>query len=155
MLLIWSSLALLLRKYKTVWRMVNIVGLSLTVATILYVTLISRSKGEQILRLVPFSSLEFAKQYNDVYKQIIMNIILFMPVGLTLPFVLESRKYAVLLTILCALVFSATIEACQFIFSRGEVETDDVFFNTLGAVIGIVPYLILGIVKKRTDKHGR
>lgn len=153
-LLIWSLLALLLRKHKNAWRIVNIVGLLLAVAMILYVTLINRSEGKQILRLIPFSSFELAKQYHDVYTQIIINVILFMPIGLTLPFILQNRKHAVLWTILCALAFSTAIEAFQFIFSLGEVETDDVIFNTLGTAIGALPYVIIGIINKRTDKNG-
>lgn len=64
----------------------------------------------------------------------IMNVVVFMPVGLLLGCASKGmRWWMALLTGMC---ISVSIEALQLVFKRGFSEFDDVFHNTLGCMIG-------------------
>ena len=69
--------------------------------------------------------------------QIIMNVIGFIPVGFLLASVLSSTSLSIFLSIPIASLISLSIELLQLITSRGLFEFDDVFHNSLGAVIGV------------------
>lgn len=148
---VWLLVALLFRKHQKVWRIINTVCAAATVFSILFITLFSRSGGKQSLQFVPFGSFELARVYNDVYKQMVMNILLFIPFGMTATFAI-GRKYAVLWTIAAAILLSASIELLQYIFVKGETEIDDVIFNTIGAAIGTLPFLVS---KQLSGKNGK
>ncbi|MDO4803835.1 MAG: VanZ family protein [Lachnospiraceae bacterium] len=51
---------------------------------------------------------------------------------------LSAEKGCCLLIIMLALAFSLTIESLQFALVKGLAELDDLFSNTLGAVLGIL-----------------
>ena len=71
------------------------------------------------------------------FKQITLNIILFIPFGYTLTAVLKEKGVHNLRTVLISgAVLSVSVETLQYITSRGYTELDDVINNTLGAVIG-------------------
>jgi glycopeptide antibiotics resistance protein len=70
--------------------------------------------------------------------QIIMNVIGFIPIGFLLASVLPS----IFLSIPIASLISLSIELLQLITSRGLFEFDDFFHNTLGAVIGVVVFML-------------
>lgn len=103
---------------------------------VLWITLIDRQVGERKAMLVPFW--EFANVVKGVERnfyigQIIGNITMFMPLGFMLPIIKNVHLKQVFLIGLC---FSAFIELTQFITGRGLMEFDDVFNNTVGAVVG-------------------
>lgn len=65
----------------------------------------------------------------------IMNVIVFIPVGMILGSLLRVKgSWLVALLIGCSI--SITIEALQFWFMKGFSEVDDVMHNTLGCLIG-------------------
>lgn len=71
---------------------------------------------------------------DDLVAENIMNVVLFVPVGLLLGVAFtEIRWKTVLLIGLC---LSLGIETLQFVYSKGFTEFDDVMHNTLGCVIG-------------------
>ena len=71
------------------------------------------------------------------FKQITLNIILFIPFGYSLTAVLEEKGVNNLRPVLIAgAVLSITVEVLQYLTSRSYTEIDDVINNTLGAVIG-------------------
>jgi glycopeptide antibiotics resistance protein len=71
-----------------------------------------------------------------------MNVMLFLPFGMTLPFALPNGfKNKVTITVGSAAVISIVVEFIQFCFGLGLCETDDVIMNTLGAAIGTVSYV--------------
>lgn len=120
----------------------------------LYFTLISREAwaGNRI-KLIPFNS------YNQLFKEptagepsvsglakimmygltpiegIILNILLYYPLGCLLPILCPKLKvwHVILIGCLC----SIATEATQYIFKLGWCETDDVIHNTLGTAIGV------------------
>ena len=70
----------------------------------------------------------------------IMNVIVFIPVGLLLGCAFKQVTWWKALLIGCSI--SITIEALQFWFMKGFSEVDDVMHNTVGCVIGYGVYLI-------------
>lgn len=65
----------------------------------------------------------------------IMNVIVFIPVGLLLGSLLRV-KGSRLVALLIGCSISITIEALQFCFMKGFSELDDVMHNTVGCLIG-------------------
>lgn len=75
--------------------------------------------------------------------QIFGNLVMLMPLGFMLPIIKKVSWKQVLLISLC---FSVGIELTQFITGRGLMEFDDVFNNTVGAVLG---YKIYDVLRER------
>ncbi len=91
----------------------------------------------------PFWSYEaIGNGRNDLQAENIMNVVVFMPVGLLLSCVSRRLKWWIVLLI--GFGISVSIEALQYIFHKGFSEFDDVFHNTLGCAIGI---MIVAIIK--------
>lgn len=134
LILLWASFNHLLRRGV---RQINAVLFCLTVLAIIYITLLNRSPSEMEAVLQPFHSFIEARIQPELYRSMLMNLFLFVPFGLTLPYVLPQKgKRGILLTILLAATFSAAIEISQYIFHLGRCETDDVLMNTAGAALG-------------------
>ena len=71
----------------------------------------------------------------DLLVENIMNVIVFIPVGMILGSLLRVKgSWLVALLIGCSI--SITIEALQFWFMKGFSEVDDVMHNTVGCLIG-------------------
>lgn len=84
---------------------------------------------------------------NDLIPVNIMNVVVFVPVGLLLALLLLNKRKTIkvgLLTILFGFLVSASIEVLQYFLNRGFSEFDDVFHNTIGCLIG---FMIVAIVK--------
>lgn len=64
----------------------------------------------------------------------IMNVVVFIPIGLLLGCAFKQSTWWKALLIGCSI--SITIEALQFWFMRGFSELDDVMHNTVGCLIG-------------------
>ena len=109
-------------------------------AAIFYMTVYTRgeSSGEAIF--TPFQSFQAAKEQPELYRSMLMNVFLFVPLGLSLPFVLGWRRGAGLFTVALAMAFSAGIEYLQYRYALGLCEVDDVIMNTLGALIGCLSH---------------
>lgn len=151
LLLVWSVVA------AAFYKRMRIIGSALVliaVAAILYITVFSRGKGVSGADFIPFSSFERAKIQPEMFRSMLMNVFLFVPLGLTLPFVLGgSIVKRILLTILIGLLLSTTVETIQYFGSLGMAETDDVICNTLGTVIGSCAYLLSLLWRKLIKKQ--
>ncbi len=79
-------------------------------------------------------------------EDLLLNIILFMPLGFLLP--LACKKLNFRKTLLISLFFSLTIEITQYLAHLGCCDIDDIFNNTLGAVLGYGFYRLVN----RTNK---
>lgn len=90
-----------------------------------------------------------------LFREILLNIVMFIPVGYMLACALESKCrniVKILFSALLGLLLSANIEFCQYFFFKGTAEADDIFNNTLGAIIGCVAFIVLKKIKiKRLD----
>ena len=105
-------------------------------------TLYARAGSGTELILTPFQSFQEAKIQPERYRSMLMNVFLFFPLGLSLPFSLpEKWKLKSLSTILFAMALSICIELAQYHYQLGRAEMDDVICNTVGSVIGSMAYL--------------
>lgn len=118
--------------------------LSLNCSFIYIMTLSGRKIGEtHRFDLKPFDSyyVAFTEGNMEMLLQILMNIAMYIPLGLLLPccFKLFEKYRYVILGIFSG---SLVIELIQLVFRMGLFEVDDVINNTLGAVIGLLIYII-------------
>lgn len=125
----------------------------------LYITLLSRSFDKnryiELRPLIVYTRL-FVSQLNPPSTQqgllailqdktlliwgVILNILLYYPLGYLLPILFPKvkPKQIIIIGILC----SIATEAMQFFFKIGWCETDDVIHNTLGTAIGVWVWLL-------------
>jgi len=93
------------------------------------------------IRPYPFQSIKYVlSSYSnwDIYKNIIGNIVCFIPYGFLGLLYPKLKNYGWLfLTFFIAINF---IEFSQYFFNRGFAELDDVILNTLGMTIGFLFY---------------
>lgn len=84
----------------------------------------------------------------DLIPENIMNVVVFLPVGILLGFAFRSMTWWKALLIGCGI--SVSIEAMQFFFHRGFAETDDVIHNTIGCVLGYLLVKGVGLMHRQT-----
>ena len=141
------------RKCKmTFLRRFNAVIFLLSIIGILRFTVLGRSfTDERLITLQPFISFQYAKVQPEFYRTMVMNTFLFFPFGLSMPFVLpEKCRGKLLLTLICAFLFSTGIELIQYFGGLGYCEVDDIICNTLGGLIGSMAYHIHIILQKNS-----
>lgn len=86
----------------------------------------------------PFWSYEAIQEGRaELLVENIMNVIVFIPVGMLLGSLLRV-KGSWLITLSVGMGISVSIEAMQYFFHRGFAETDDVMHNTMGCMIGYI-----------------
>ena len=137
------------------WRWGNLALVLLITAAILYATLFSRAEGSTGLILAPFASLTAARQQPELYREMLMNVFLFFPLGLTLSNALPRRWHRwgrITLTTLIGCALSAGIEYAQYRCALGLAETDDVICNTLGAFLGAASLLAAHSIEKHKER---
>lgn len=111
-------------------------------------TVICRGCGsERRKELIPFWN--YADIWNRVdyptdMIEVLLNIALFVPIGLLLGGMGMKLKKV----FLSGVILSCVIEGSQFAFRRGLCETDDVIHNTLGCIIGYLVFLWLLKIKR-------
>ena len=122
---------------------------------ITYITILSRKDyfNSQI-ELRPFYTFVLAQKQPEMYRTFFMNALLFVPLGLSMPYILSRKPYNrnILITIGFGAVLSAGIEFLQYYYHLGRCETDDVIANTLGTAVGTLSYLLyIRILKNREE----
>ncbi len=84
-------------------------------------------------------------------REIVANILLFLPFGLCMSIFYPDSE--IQNRILLASGVSLVFEVIQYIFSIGASDITDIIDNTLGAVLGILVYLVMNkIWKEKTGK---
>ena len=122
---------------------------------ILYTTILTRTPGAPEAILTPFAALTAARVQPELYREMLMNIFLFFPLGLTLSNALPRKWHRwlrIILTTLVGCALSAGIEYAQYRCALGLAETDDVICNTLGAFIGSTSLLIAHAIEKHKER---
>lgn len=148
--LAWSLVLILFSKKPKIGKVVCTVGIVFFLTTVMYMTLFARPVLERVVVLIPFHSFLESRTNPEILRQMIMNVFLFEPFGMLLPFILQERvKKPVLITVISAAVFSALIETVQGVFKLGRCEVDDIIMNTLGALLGTVSYIIFTCLKAK------
>lgn len=134
-----------LKDFKKVWKLSAGLLVIEYVILIYCATVIFREYSENVGRnFLPFWSYDkiYHGDTTGLLAENIMNVVVFVPVGLLLSCVPIRLKWWMILFV--GFGISVSIETLQYIFHKGFSEVDDVFHNTLGCVIGI---LIVAIIK--------
>ena len=122
---------------------------------ILYATILTRSAGVPEVILTPFATFTAARQQPELYREMLMNIFLFFPLGLTLSNALPQKWHRwvrIILTTLIGCILSAGIEYAQYRYALGMAEVDDVICNTLGVFTGSTSLLVAHAIEKHKER---
>ena len=122
---------------------------------ILYTTILTRTPGDYKPILTPFATFTAALQQPELYREMLMNVFLFFPLGLTLSNALPRKWHRwgrIALTTLVGCALSAGIEYAQYRCALGLAETDDVICNTLGAFLGAASLLAAHAIEKYKER---
>jgi len=123
----------------------------------------------EALSLQGSEGLRLAVTDGELLKEIILNILLYIPLGYLLPFTWPSlatyRKNPVHVAhqsrkqwhlpwkaIGIAFLLSTATELAQLVFHLGLFEFDDIFNNTVGCVVGSALYI--GLLRRHVERHG-
>ena len=153
LLIVWAMLSLHQNQRKR--SIINAVLCAVTALIILYATVLTRTPGDYELILTPFATFVAAQQQPELYREMLMNVFLFFPLGLTLSNALPPKWHRWLkigLTALIGCILSAGIEYAQYRYALGMAEVDDVICNTLGAFIGSTSLLIAHVIEKSRER---
>ena len=153
LLLLWPMLCQRVGKRRRV--LLNTALACVAAFIILYATILTRSAGVSEAILTPFASLTAARVQPEIYREMLMNVFLFFPLGLTLSNALPRRWHRwgrITLTTLVGCALSAGIEYTQYRCALGLAETDDVICNTLGAFLGSTSLLIAHAIEKHKER---
>ena len=153
LLIVWAMLSL--HKNQKKRTIINLVLCSITALTILYATILTRTPGDYKSILTPFATFTAALQQPELYREMLMNVFLFFPLGLTLSNALPRKWHRwgrIALTTLVGCALSAGIEYAQYRYALGMAEVDDVICNTLGAFIGTTSLLIAHAIEKSRER---
>ena len=103
---------------------------------------------------VPFWSYEAIRNGQEILiAQNIMNIVVFVPLGVLLGCAIRNMAWWKVLMIGCGI--SISIEVLQYFLKRGTAEVDDVMHNTLGCVIGYGIYMMVASARKALSSKRR
>lgn len=80
-------------------------------------------------------------------EQVILNVILFVPFGVSLGLI-TWKKMRPHKAFLLGLALSLVVEISQYITMRGLFEGDDLIHNTLGCVLGYMVMMVVKVVVK-------
>lgn len=144
----WSFMRVQFGKTRLIshwWQKINAAVLLAAVGMIFYATVINREKAEYEIVLVPFQSFLDAREQPEMYRTMLMNVLLFLPFGLAVSNILPAKWSVwlrIVLTALVGAVLSCLVEWMQYICSLGRVEIDDVICNTVGALSGALSLMI-------------
>lgn len=153
LLIVWAMLSLHQNQRKR--SIINAVLCSITALTILYATILTRTPGDYKPILTPFATFTAALQQPELYREMLMNVFLFFPLGLTLSNALPRKWHRwgrIILTALIGCILSAGIEYVQYRYALGLAETDDVICNTLGAFLGAASLLAAHAIEKHKER---
>ena len=133
------------------WMAVNWIICALSVLLILFTTVFRRTSGAGQVHLLPFYSFHLAQKQPELYREMLMNVLLFFPLGLSLSSALPQRlsvgrRFG--LTVLAGLALSLGVELVQLIFKLGLAETDDLLTNSFGTALGALQLLLSRVLWK-------
>ena len=136
--------------WKRRWKLLNICFCIASIFVIFKMTLIGRTPGERVVELRPFYTFATVSYNSGAYRTLLMNIFLFFPFGLTLPWGFAKSgniKQKLVIDGLIGMGLSIAIESIQYCFGIGRAEMDDAICNTLGCLFGSTSYYLCQLLK--------
>lgn len=109
-------------------------------------------EGSWGINFIPFRTIKSYIKYSGLFHclvNILGNVIIFIPIGLLLPIILNRYK-SFFKIIIISFSISIIIEFIQFFIGR-SVDIDDIILNTIGGLLGYIVYTLL---PKRYKKIG-
>ena len=124
--------------FRCLWNLAVSLVLLGSIIMFIYVTL-----GNRYQELYTKFKLELFWSYKEIIYnnnkfmlwQVLWNIIAFLPIGNALYYLLHTKKKLIKVVLICALL-STSVELIQLFGRFGLFEFDDIFDNTLGALLG-------------------
>ncbi|MBR6952088.1 MAG: VanZ family protein [Oscillospiraceae bacterium] len=152
----WTAAAAILRRQsfgaRHRWKLFNAVVLLAALAVIVCGTLLTREGRERTIIWQLGSMFRTYGVSNEAWRLLIMNCLLFFPLGLALPNVLPHGMppaWRVVLTLVISFLLSSALEQMQYHFSLGVTELDDIVCNTVGGFVASLHTLAYGKREKR------
>ena len=139
-----------LKKYLNLVNVLFIIYCVLLIWIILFKLSFSTNELTNLVKVNPINLIPF-RYYNGArnhLKEIIQNVIIFIPLGIYLKMLNKNNKQV----ILYGLIFSLVLEISQFIFKLGACDITDIITNTSGTILGLLGYLLLVKLFKNKDK---
>ena len=93
----------------------------------------------------------YHKMEISLFRNIILNILLFVPLGFLLPMYSKKLK-KIYKVVSIGFLITVLIETMQYITKIGIFEIDDIFNNTIGVLIGYCIYMILNNLKTEQNR---
>lgn len=153
LLLLWPMLCQWVGDRRRV--LLNTVLACVAAFIILYTTILTRTPGVPAVILTPFATFTAARVQPELYREMLMNVFLFFPLGLTLSNALPRKWHRwlrIILTTLVGCALSAGIEYAQHRYALGMAEVDDVICNTLGTFVGSTSLLVAHAIEKSRER---
>lgn len=141
-ILLWARLSAKCKTkqgYHIIFLILNACFFIFAIFLISYATIIKRPNNIQEVFFTPFLSFIEAKENPEIYRTMLMNVTLFVPLGISGAFLFPNKytlKYKISFLIITTLICSSVIECVQYIFCIGVSQTDDVICNVFGAFLG-------------------
>lgn len=137
------------------WRWGNGVLVLVSIAAVLFATVIGRESGTREVYLAPFHLLQAAREQPEHYRAMLMNAFLFLPLGLSFSALMPGRRWLrIVLTVLTGLTLSIGVEWWQYRYGLGTCETDDVLCNGFGAALGALHVYLAPKIETILRRHG-
>lgn len=124
--------------------------LFITYILLLFELVTSRDVYMSGTNLIPFREMfRYPIGSTNFYRQVIGNIVLFVPFGFFASYYTKISKFSSI-TFITFLV-SLTIEVVQKFIGR-SFDVDDIILNVIGGIIGFLIYVAIDAIKKRLPK---
>jgi glycopeptide antibiotics resistance protein len=127
------------------WRVAAAVLLTLYVALILWLTLLTFQNAEPVPNALPFRAI--ARSYQKGGREFLINVggnfFAFVPIGVLLP-MSRRQKTSALRVLLFGALFSGAIEILQLASGCRVADVDDVLLNAAGALGGYAVFQGVG-----------
>ena len=110
----------------------------LSVAMIVWITLLTRKSYRSQIDLLPFHFIIGAREHPHILRAAFMNVALYIPFGYGMAEYASAKGKKQTIIILYAIILSGSTEIFQYLLSLGYTEVDDIILNTFGAMIGML-----------------
>lgn len=105
---------------------------------------LSDLKYIRTINLIPFK----ANGVVNGMRETVINVVLFIPLGMYLKYLLKDRKF---LSIVIISSTSLLFEILQYIFHIGVSDITDIIMNTIGGIIGMILMVTLLLIAKKNN----
>lgn len=107
--------------------------------------------GDMNLHLFSSYKEAYNKMEISLFRNIVLNILLFVPLGALIPMYSDKLKKSYIV-ISIGFLFSLIIEGIQYITRMGIFEVDDIFNNTIGVLIGYSIFMIYNNIRNKVNR---